>query len=137
MSTGYAGFIPTEMKGVNIVGFMRSKRWIVGLGVVVMSSVAIVATVAATPGGPRQLSEGADLLDQAGITVDQAIAAAQQVVSGDVQEVELERENGTLIFEVEIGGKEVIIDAETGASLGLEVETGNDKDDKDDQGSDD
>ena len=102
-----------------------------------MSSVAIVATVAATPGDPRQLSEGADLLDQAGITVDQAIAAAQQVVSGDVQEVELERENGTLIFEVEIGGKEVIIDAETGASLGLEVETGNDKDDKDEKGNDD
>ena len=120
-----------SMKGVSTLGFMRKKSWIVGLGVFVMSSVAIVATMAATPGDPRQLSEGADLLDQAGITVDEAIAAAQQVVSGDVQEVELERENGTLIFEVQINGREVVIDAATGAYVGLEVETGNEKDDDD------
>ena len=119
------------MKGVSTVGFMRKKSWIIGLGVFVMSSVAIVATIAATPGDPRQLSEGADLLDQAGITVDEAIAAAQQVVSGDVQEAELERENGTLIFEVQINGQEVVIDAATGAYVSLEVETGNEKDDDD------
>ena len=119
------------------MGFKAKKRWLIGLGVFLMSSVAIVGTIAAT-GDPRQLSEGADLLDQAGITVDEAIAAAQQVVSGDLQEVELERENGILIFEVEISGQEVVIDAATGESLGVETEDGNDKDDQDDQdGKDD
>ena len=119
------------------MGLKSKKRWFVGLGVFLMSSVAIVGTIAAT-GDPRQLSEGADLLDQAGITVEEAIAAAQQVVSGDVQEVELERENGVLIFEVEISGQDVMIDAATGESLGIEVEDGNEKDDKDDKdGKDD
>lgn len=118
------------------MGFMSRKRWMIGLGVFAMSSVAIVATVAATPGDPGQLSEGADLLGEAGITVDEAIAAAQQVVSGDLQEVELERENGMLIFEVEISGQEVVIDAATGASLGVEAEDGNENEKDDDKDGD-
>ena len=111
------------------MGFMSRKRWMIGLGVFAMSSVAIVATVAATPGDPGQLSEGADLLGE-------AIAAAQQVVSGDLQEVELERENGMLIFEVEISGQEVVIDAATGASLGVEAEDGNENEKDDDKDGD-
>ena len=110
-----------------------------------MATVAIagfggLATVAASPGDPSGLQEGSQLLDQAAISVEEAIAAAQGVASGDVREVELEMERGQLIFEVEIGGQEVIVDAATGAVVGTKADddsSGKDKDGSDGATDDD
>ena len=113
--------------------FIKRNRWIVGLvTLVVLASAGGVAVVAATPGDPGQLQEGANLLDRAAISVEEAIAAARKVATGEVQEVELEVENGTLIFEVEIGDKEVIVDATTGVALGTEVEDGSNESERED-----
>jgi uncharacterized membrane protein YkoI len=63
------------------------------------------------------LDDGKDLLPQAGITLDQAIAAAQSAASGPVGEVDLEHYQGNLVFNVDVGDKDVKVDAQTGAVL--------------------
>jgi uncharacterized membrane protein YkoI len=59
---------------------------------------------------------------QAGITADEAKAAAEAAYSGaKAVAVELERENGQVIYEVELdNGLEVILDAANGDILGTE-----------------
>ncbi len=63
------------------------------------------------------LDDGKDLLPQAGITIDAAIAAAQSVGSGAIGEVDLEHWNGKLVFNVDVGDKDVKVDARNGAML--------------------
>lgn len=63
-------------------------------------------------------------LDQTGITADEALAAAEAAHPGTRGlEVELENENGTLVYEVELNnGLEVMVDAANGDILGTERE---------------
>jgi len=63
------------------------------------------------------LDDGKDLLPEAQVTVDQAIAAAQSAASGPVGEVDLEHHQGKLVFNVDVGDKDVKVDAQTGAIL--------------------
>ena len=70
--------------------------------------------------GLSEADEAAALAPLAKITADEASAAAQAEVPGDVQKVELENENGSLVYSVEIGGKDVKVDAGTGAVLHIE-----------------
>ena len=60
--------------------------------------------------------------DQAGITAEEARAAAESGNPGaKALEVELENENGTLVYEVELdNGLDVIVDANNGNILGTE-----------------
>lgn len=64
---------------------------------------------------PGTLDDGAELLPQAKITLEQAIAAAQAAQNGPVGEVDLEYENGRLVFNVDIGQYDVSIDASDGS----------------------
>jgi uncharacterized membrane protein YkoI len=67
------------------------------------------------------LDDGKDLLPQAGITLEQAVAAAQGPASaGPVGEIDLERWQGKLVFNVDIGDKDIKVDASDGAVLGVE-----------------
>ncbi len=80
-------------------------------------------SIAVPQGQDESLSEAdeaAALAPLAKITADEASAAAQAEVPGDVQKVELENENGSLVYSVEIGGKDVKVDAGTGAVLHIE-----------------
>lgn len=61
------------------------------------------------------LDDGKDLLAQAQITVDQAIAAAQSAASGPVGQIDLEQAHGRLMFNVDIGDKDVKVDASDGS----------------------
>jgi uncharacterized membrane protein YkoI len=61
------------------------------------------------------LDDGKDLLPQAQITVDQAIAAGQSAASGPVGEIDLEQAHGRLVFNVDIGDKDVKVDASNGS----------------------
>jgi uncharacterized membrane protein YkoI len=91
--------------------------------------IAAVVTVAATAGlaasalgathhsraaGASRLDDGKDLLAQAKITEQQAIAAAQSRASGALDEVDLEHVGGKLVFNVDVGSKDVKVDAATG-----------------------
>jgi len=64
-----------------------------------------------------QIDDGKDLLPQAGITLEQALAAAQSAASGAVGEVDLEHYQGKLVFNVDVGDKDVKVDASTGAVI--------------------
>lgn len=70
---------------------------------------------ASAPSGT--LDDGKELLPQASITLDQAIAKAQDAASGEIGEVDLEDYNGTLVFNVDVGSSDVKIDAQTGEVL--------------------
>lgn len=69
-----------------------------------------------------QLDDGKDLLPQAGITLDQAIAAAQSAASGPVGEVDLEHYQGKLVFNVDVGDKDVKVDASNGSILSADAD---------------
>lgn len=71
-------------------------------------------------GEPGTLTEGQDLIPQADITLDQAITTAQDAATGDLGTVELEEDDGTLVFEVIVGDQEVTVDATTGDMLSVE-----------------
>jgi len=72
--------------------------------------------------GLSEADEAAALAPLATVTPDEAIAAAQAEVPGDLGKVELENENGSLVYSVEIGGKDVKVDAGTGAVLHIEAD---------------
>ncbi|MDV6374885.1 PepSY domain-containing protein [Deinococcus arenicola] len=81
--------------------------------------------------------ESAQYLKLAKITLDQARAAALVAVPGTVTRIQLDEEEGSLVYEVEIGNQEVIIDAGNGEVLyqgamdagDNKNENGNDSDD--------
>ena len=79
----------------------------VGLG-------AVGVAWAAGGGGASRLDDGKDLLPQAGITEQQAIAAARTAASGAVDEVDLEHAGKRLVFNVDVGSADVKVDAATG-----------------------
>jgi uncharacterized membrane protein YkoI len=66
-----------------------------------------------TSGGSR-LDDGKDLLPQAKISEEQAIRAAQSAASGNLNEVDLEHLDGRLVWNVDVGKKDVKVDASTG-----------------------
>jgi uncharacterized membrane protein YkoI len=75
------------------------------------------ATSGAAGGSPSRgsrLDDGKSLLPQARITEQQAIEAAQSAASGSLNEVDLEDHNGQLVFNVDVGNKDVKVDASTG-----------------------
>lgn len=74
-------------------------------------------SASATPG---TLTQGQDLLPQAKLTVEDAVATAQGEATGDLGSVELEERDGALVFEVTVGDQEVFVDAVTGAVSSVE-----------------
>jgi uncharacterized membrane protein YkoI len=66
------------------------------------------------------LDDGKDLLPQAGITLEQAVAAAQGAASGPVGEIDLEHAQGRLVFNVDIGDKDVKVDASDGSIVAVD-----------------
>lgn len=69
------------------------------------------------PAASGTIDDGAELLPQARLTVEQAIATAQQAVAGESGEVDLEYYGDSLVFNVDVGDRDVKVDAQTGAVL--------------------
>ncbi|CAM3461792.1 PepSY domain-containing protein [Deinococcus saxicola] len=81
--------------------------------------------------------ESAQYLKLAKITLDQAKAAAMAAVPGIVTSIELDEEDGYLVYEVKIGGQEVIIDAGNGKVLYQgAVDAGDNKNENDNESDD-
>jgi len=68
------------------------------------------------------LDDGKDLLPQAKITIAAAIAAAQSAATGPVGEVDLEQASGRLVFNVDIGDKDVKVDASDGSIVSADAD---------------
>jgi uncharacterized membrane protein YkoI len=86
------------------------------------AALAAAAGVALAAGGggssePSRLDDGKDLLPQATISEPQAIAAAQGAASGALNEVDLEHYEGKLVYNVDVGDKDVKVDAADGRVL--------------------
>lgn len=79
--------------------------------------------------------ESALYVKLAKVTLDQAKAAALAAVPGTVTSIELGEEDGFLVYEVEIGNQEVIIDAGNGKVLSQGARDADDHDH--DSGNDD
>ena len=91
-----------------------------------LASVAAIAAggvgVAAASGGSSppsgsRLDDGKQYLPQAKVSEQEAIAAAQQAATGDLNEVDLEYYNGHLSWNVDVGSKNVKVDAASGKVL--------------------
>ena len=86
-----------------------------GLAVAALGGGAIAAASGGSGGGPNRLDDGTDLLPQAKLTIPEAVTAAQTAASGKIGEVDLEHYSGRLVFNVDVGDKDVKVDAATGA----------------------
>src|SRR5436190_5471777 len=64
---------------------------------------------------PGSLDDGKDLLPQTKITLAQANAAAQRAVDGQLGQVDLEHFEGRVVYKVDVGAKEVRVDATDGS----------------------
>jgi uncharacterized membrane protein YkoI len=95
-----------------------SRHLKVGVAVLAIAALgggAIAVASGSSGGGPDGLDDGTDLLPQAKIGQAQAEAAAQTAASGRIGEVDLEHYSGRLVFNVDVGDKDVKVDAATGA----------------------
>jgi len=68
------------------------------------------------------IEDGATLLPQASITLEEAIAAAQGAAEGAVGEVDLEYVGDRLVFSVEIGEHDVAVDAADGSIIAVDFD---------------
>ena len=109
-----------------------------------ITSGLIASLVLATAGTAAVAAQSEDVT--AAITEEQAIQFALAEVTGEVQEAELDSEDGKAVYEIEIltadgTEMEVEIDGDTGAVLKAEAEDADDEDDgendKDDVDNDD
>jgi uncharacterized membrane protein YkoI len=69
-----------------------------------------------------RLDDGKDLAGQAAISEAQAIAAAQTAASGALNEVDLEHRGGRLVYNVDVGAKDVKVDASTGRVVAVDAD---------------
>jgi uncharacterized membrane protein YkoI len=97
------------------------KRIIAGAAGVAAVAVA-AGGVAWAAGGPSRMDDGKDLLPQAKITEQQAIAAARTAASGALNEVDLEHRAGRLVFNVDVGSHDVKVDATTGEVVAVDAD---------------
>jgi uncharacterized membrane protein YkoI len=87
-------------------------------GVATASDSPTAAEPASAPASAAsRLDDGKDLLPQARISEADAIAAAQGAASGKLNEVDLEHADGRLVWNVDVGDRDVKVDAATGAVL--------------------
>ena len=63
---------------------------------------------------PGTLDDDEEPLPQAEITLEEAVEAAQGAASGAIGEIDLERVDGRLVFNVDVGDEDVKVDAGTG-----------------------
>jgi uncharacterized membrane protein YkoI len=98
----------------------RNKLIATALGLGALGLAAGIATASggsSAPAGGSRLDDGKDLASQATITEQQAIDAAQSAASGSLNEIDLERYSGRLVYNVDVGDKDVKVDATTGDVL--------------------
>jgi uncharacterized membrane protein YkoI len=88
------------------------------IGALGVATVGFAATSSGQTTGSR-LDDGKDLLPQAKITEQQAIRSALTAASGALNEVDLEHEHGKLVWNVDVGAKDVRVDAANGDVAGV------------------
>jgi uncharacterized membrane protein YkoI len=99
---------------------MRKPSIAIAAGVAAIGAatgVAVAADSSSTPAPASRIDDGAALLPQAAITEQAAIEAALAAAPGTLNEIDLEHFRGTLVFNVDVGQRDVKVDAATGKVL--------------------
>ena len=105
--------------------FALSLAVVLALG---LAATLSVRTVLGDESSDARLEEGSELAAEATVSVEDAIAIAQAANAGAVGDVELERSGDVLAYEIEVGGRDIYVDAQSGEMLSAEPE---DRDDSD------
>jgi uncharacterized membrane protein YkoI len=87
-----------------------------------LAGVGGAGIAAASGDGGSRLDDGKNLAPQAKITEQQAIEAAQTAASGSLNEVDLEHRDGRLVYNVDVGAKDVKVDAATGKVVAADAD---------------
>jgi uncharacterized membrane protein YkoI len=93
-----------------------------GAAAVAVAAGGVAWAAGGSSDGPSRMDDGKDLLPQAGITEQQAIAAAQTAATGALSEVDLEHRAGRLVFNVDVGSHDVKVDATTGQVVAIDAD---------------
>jgi uncharacterized membrane protein YkoI len=80
------------------------------------------AVAFAGSGAPSRLDDGKDLASQASVSEAQAVAAARSAASGALNEVDLEPRDGALVYNVDVGGHDVKVDAHSGKVVAVDAD---------------
>jgi uncharacterized membrane protein YkoI len=72
---------------------------------------------------PGSLDDGKDLLPQTRITLGEAVAKAQQAVTGPLGQVDLKERAGRVYYVVDVGDQEVSVDSADGTVAGVGPQT--------------
>jgi uncharacterized membrane protein YkoI len=105
----------TEGKGMR-TPLGRSAAALAALAVLAFGANGIASGSSGSTSGSR-LDDGKQYLPQAKVSESRAIAAARRAASGDLNEVDLEQYAGRLCWNVDVGARDVKVDAETGRVL--------------------
>jgi uncharacterized membrane protein YkoI len=72
---------------------------------------------------PGSLDDGKQYLPQTTISLTQAVAAAQQAADGHLGQVDLKSRGGRVLYVVDVGSREVSVDAADGSIAGIGSQT--------------
>ena len=72
---------------------------------------------------PGTLDDGKKLLPLTSVTLARANAIAQHATTGTLGQVDLERYNGIVVYKVDVGDKEVRVDATGGTVVSIAPQT--------------
>jgi uncharacterized membrane protein YkoI len=71
------------------------------------------------PAQPGSLDDGKELLPRTTVTLAAAVADAQRAAQGALGQVDLKERDGRVLYVVDVGDREVSVDADTGAIAGI------------------
>ena len=101
----------------------------------VAAVIALAASAFAVGGGsglifddgyyvkPGSLDDGKQYLPQTTISLTQAVAAAQRAADGRLGQVDLKSRGGRVLYVVDVGSREVSVDAADGSIAGIGPQT--------------
>ena len=72
---------------------------------------------------PGSLDDGKDLLPQTTISLAKANAIAQRAATGSLGQVDLERYQGRVVYKVDVGDREVRVDAADGRVVSVDPQS--------------
>jgi uncharacterized membrane protein YkoI len=98
-----------------------NRRITAGVAVLALATAGGAGIAAASGGsaGGSGLDDGKNLAPQAKISQQQAEQAAQSAASGSLNETDLEHYQGLLVYNVDVGSKDVKVNAATGHVLAV------------------
>lgn len=103
---------------------MRKKIAAAGVAVVALglAGAGIAAAAGDGSGGPSRMDDGKQFASQAKVSEAGAIKAAQTRASGALNEVDLEKAGGKLVYNVDVGSNDVKVDASSGEVASVDAD---------------